>query len=98
MAKQLIPLYWIRMPQTLVAEEGIIVGLDLHYPAHLRPATNIPFPVLHATPRYPLVRVALPGHYTVRLTSDRTSCRALSRNPRDFRGLGAAYGKRSIHA
>ena len=75
MAKQLIPLYWIRLPQTLSPEEGMHRWVwDLHYPAPLSTRHEYPISaVLHATPRYPLGPRALPGQYTVRLTSDRTS-------------------------
>ena len=68
--KQLIPLYWIRMPKTLSTDAGMHRWVwDLHYPAptptkHQYPISGVP----HDTPREPLGPRALPGDYTVRLT------------------------------
>lgn len=68
--KQLIPLYWIRMPKTLSTDAGMHRWIwDLHYPApvstkHQYPISAVP----HDTPRDPLGPRALPGDYTVRLT------------------------------
>jgi photosystem II stability/assembly factor-like uncharacterized protein len=68
--KQLIPLYWIRMPQVLSAQPGVHRWVwDLHYTAPL--ATRHEYPISavpHDTPRVPLGPRALPGQYTVRLT------------------------------
>ena len=70
--KQLIPIYWVRMPRKLSAEAGMHRWVwDLHYPApmslrHEYPISAIP----HDTPRYPLGPTALPGNYTVHLTVD----------------------------
>ena len=70
--KQLIPLYWIRMPRILSASAGMHRWVwDLHYPPpaslrHEYPISAVPYD----TPRYPLGPVALPGEYTARLTVD----------------------------
>src|SRR5207248_7545631 len=67
-----VPLYWIRMPQTLSAEAGAhrwVWDLDYAPPDALHydyPISAIP----HDTPREPHGPRALPGHYTVRLTVD----------------------------
>jgi photosystem II stability/assembly factor-like uncharacterized protein len=72
LAKQLIPLYWIQMPEILPAGAGMHRWVwDLHYPApestsHSYPISAVP----HETPRYPLGPRALPGTYTARLTAD----------------------------
>ena len=70
--KQLIPLYWVRMPRQLSTGAGMHRWVwDLHYPAptvtrHDYPIAAVP----HDTPRSPLGPTALPGNYTVRLTVD----------------------------
>jgi photosystem II stability/assembly factor-like uncharacterized protein len=70
--KQLIPLYWVKMPGKLSTEAGMHRWVwDLHYPApqtsrHDYPIAAIP----HDTPRAPLGPTVLPGSYTVRLTVD----------------------------
>ncbi len=67
-----IPLYWVRMPKTPSAAEGMHRWVwDLHYPPpqsgrHEYPISAIP----HDTPRTPLGPSALPGEYTVRLTAN----------------------------
>ncbi|WP_263353080.1 WD40/YVTN/BNR-like repeat-containing protein [Acidicapsa acidisoli] len=71
LAKQLIPLYWLRMPKTLPASAGMHRWVwDLRY---ARPtATNYQYPISavpHDTPREPLGTLALPGTYQVRLTA-----------------------------
>ena len=82
-AKQLIPLYWIRTPKTLSPDEGMHRWVwDLHYPVPLSTRHEYPISaVLHDTPRYPLGPRALPGQYTVRLTSDRTSLSSVTPAP-----------------
>ncbi|HKW67325.1 MAG TPA: hypothetical protein VJP04_08565 [Terriglobales bacterium] len=70
--KQLIPLYWIRMPQVLSAAAGAHRWVwKLHYDTPL--ATHYSYPISavpHDTPRVPQGPRALPGQYTVRLTVD----------------------------
>ncbi len=67
--KQLIPLYWIRMPKTLSAGAGMHRWVwDLHYPSpaslqHQYPISAVPYD----TPRSPQGPIALPGEYTARL-------------------------------
>lgn len=68
--KQLIPLYWIRMPKHLETSAGMHRWVwDLHY---ARPvATRYQYPISavpHDTPKFPQGPRALPGEYTVRLT------------------------------
>ena len=72
LAKQLIPLYWLRMPATLPGTPGMHRWVwDLH---ETQPtATHYEYPISavpHATPRVPQGVLALPGQYTVRLTVD----------------------------
>ena len=68
--KQLIPLYWIRMPKILSASPGMHRWVwDLHYPSpaslqHQYPISAVPYD----TPRTPQGPIALPGEYTTRLT------------------------------
>jgi hypothetical protein len=70
-AKQLIPLYWIRPQKILPADAGMHRWVwDLHYPApvalrHEYPISAVP----HDTPRHPLGPRALPGVYTVKFTA-----------------------------
>ena len=70
--KQLIPIYWVRMPRHLSTDAGMHRWIwDLHYTAptsmrHDYPISAIP----HDTPRYPLGPTVVPGTYTVRLTVD----------------------------
>jgi hypothetical protein len=67
--KQLIPLYWIRMPKNLSASAGMHRWVwDLHYPSpaslqHTYPISAVPYD----TPRTPQGPIALPGEYTTRL-------------------------------
>jgi photosystem II stability/assembly factor-like uncharacterized protein len=69
LAKQLIPLYWLKPFSALAGGPGMHRWVwDLHYPApdsthHDYPISAIP----GNTPRYPLGPTALPGSYTARL-------------------------------
>jgi photosystem II stability/assembly factor-like uncharacterized protein len=69
LSKQLIPLYWLRMPKTLPGTPGMHRWVwDLHYTTPT--ATNYSYPISavpHDTPRTPEGPLALPGTYTVRL-------------------------------
>jgi photosystem II stability/assembly factor-like uncharacterized protein len=71
-AKQLIPLYWIRMPKTLSTRAGMHRWVwDLHYPAPASSEKGFPISAVpYDTPREPLGPDALPGQYTVRLTAN----------------------------
>ena len=70
--KQLIPLYWIRMPKILSASAGMHRWVwDLHYPSPASPQHQYPISAVpNDTPRTPLGPLALPGEYTVRLTAN----------------------------
>jgi photosystem II stability/assembly factor-like uncharacterized protein len=72
LAKQLIPLYWLRMPAALPASAGMHRWIwDLRYAAPV--ATRYEYPISavpHDTPREPQGVLALPGMYTVRLTAN----------------------------
>jgi photosystem II stability/assembly factor-like uncharacterized protein len=76
--KELIPHYWLREAKTLSAEPGMHRWIwDLRYAApasttHEYPIAAVP----HATSRYPLGPLVLPGEYTVRLTANGQSHRA----------------------
>ncbi len=72
LSKQLIPLYWLRMPKTLPGNAGLHRWVwDMHYTTPV--ATHYAYPISavpHDTPRTPQGPLALPGTYTVRLTAD----------------------------
>jgi hypothetical protein len=72
LSKQLIPLYWLRMPKTLPGNAGLHRWVwDLHYTTPT--ATHYAYPISavpHDTPRTPQGPLALPGTYTVRLTAN----------------------------
>jgi photosystem II stability/assembly factor-like uncharacterized protein len=69
--KQLIPIYWVRMPRNPSTTAGMHRFIwDLRYPSptsvtHEYPITAVP----GNTPRYPLGPHAVPGKYAVRLTA-----------------------------
>jgi hypothetical protein len=69
--KQLIPMYWLRMPKTLPGTPGMHRWVwDLRYTTPT--ATRYSYPISavpHDTPREPEGPHALPGTYTVRLTA-----------------------------
>ncbi len=70
LGKQLIPLYWLKMPETLPGTAGMHRWVwDLRGTTPV--ATRYEYPISavpHATPRTPEGPLALPGVYTVRLT------------------------------
>ena len=72
LSKQLIPLYWLRMPKTLPASAGMHRWVwDLRYAPPT--ATNYEYPISavpHDTPRTPQGALVLPGIYQARLTVD----------------------------
>ena len=72
MEKQLIPLHWLRVPETLPATAGMHRWVwDLRYATPT--ATRYEYPISavpHNTPRTPQGPLALPGTYTVRLTAN----------------------------
>jgi len=70
--KQLIPIYWIRMPRILSAAAGMHRWVwDLRYDAPLSDRHGYPISAVpHDTPREPLGPLAMPGNYTVRLTAE----------------------------
>ena len=71
LSKQLIPLYWIRGHKTLSTATGMHRWVwDLHYSAPMAPHYDYPISAVpHDTPRTPQGPLALPGSYTVRLTT-----------------------------
>ncbi|HTW30232.1 MAG TPA: hypothetical protein VMD76_01045 [Candidatus Sulfotelmatobacter sp.] len=72
LAKQLIPLYWVRPSRQISTDAGMHRWIwDLHYTAPVATRHDYPIAAIpHDTPRLPLGPNALPGKYTVRLTVD----------------------------
>lgn len=72
LSKQLIPLYWIKMPETLEATAGMHRWIwDLHYTTPTAGRYEYPISAVpHETPRNPEGPLALPGTYKVRLTAN----------------------------
>ncbi|MBV9622899.1 MAG: glycoside hydrolase, partial [Acidobacteria bacterium] len=70
-SKELIPTYWLRPWRALATGAGMHRWIwDLRYPSPLASEHEYPIAAVpHNTPRYPLGPSALPGQYTVRLTS-----------------------------
>jgi photosystem II stability/assembly factor-like uncharacterized protein len=72
LSKQLIPLYWLRMPRILPASAGMHRWVwDLRYASPT--ATKYEYPISavpHDTPRTPQGPLAIPGTYKVRLTAN----------------------------
>jgi photosystem II stability/assembly factor-like uncharacterized protein len=71
LSEQLIPLYWLKMPQELPATAGMHRWVwDLHDTTPV--STHYEYPISAVpdrTPRTPQGPLALPGSYTVRLTA-----------------------------
>ena len=67
-----IPMYWVRPTEILSAQAGMHRFVwDMHYPPPEALGHEFPISAIyHDTPRYPLGAWALPGTYTVKLTSD----------------------------
>jgi photosystem II stability/assembly factor-like uncharacterized protein len=87
LAKQLIPLYWLKPFRALPSDAGMHRWIwDLHYPAPDSPHHDYPIAAVPGdTPRYPLGPTALPGSYTARLTvngKSYTATFALKMDPR----------------
>src|SRR6202043_2839565 len=78
LAKQLIPMHWLRMPRTLPGGAGMHRWVwDLRYTTPT--ATRYEYPISavpHDTPRTPQGTLALPGTYTLRLTANGKSLTA----------------------
>ncbi len=70
LAKQLIPLYWVKPFHILSTAAGMHRWVwDLHYSAPISTRHEYPIAAIpRGTPRVPLGPTALPGQYTVRLT------------------------------
>jgi len=70
LAKQIIPLYWIRKHKPLSTSAGMHRWMwDLHYPSPAASRYEYPSSAIPGdTPRGPLGARALPGRYTVKLT------------------------------
>jgi photosystem II stability/assembly factor-like uncharacterized protein len=70
LAKQLIPLYWVRMPKTLPTSAGMHRWIwDLHYATPESARYDYPISAVPGdTPRVPQGPLALPGQYTAKLT------------------------------
>ncbi len=72
LAKQTIPPYWVKLPQTLTTTAGMHRFVwDLHYPSPTSLDPQYPISAVPGrTPRHPLGPRVLPGTYTVRLTAN----------------------------
>src|SRR3984957_8959736 len=72
LAKQLIPLYWVRMPKILPTTAGMHRWVwDLHYATPVSTRYDYPIAAVPGdTPRLPQGPSALPGQYIVRFTAD----------------------------
>jgi photosystem II stability/assembly factor-like uncharacterized protein len=70
LAKQLIPLYWVRMPKALSGAAGMHRWVwDLHYATPFSTRYDYPISAIPGdTPRAPQGPLALPGKYTAKLT------------------------------
>ena len=72
LAKELIPVYWIRKSKTLSTEPGAHRWVwDLRYPSPTATRSEYPISAVPGdTPRSPQGPMALPGEYSVRLTAN----------------------------
>jgi photosystem II stability/assembly factor-like uncharacterized protein len=70
--KQLIPLYWVRMPKQLATSAGMHRWVwDLRFPKPLSTQSQYPISAVpHDTPRTPQGPFVMPGEYAIRLTAD----------------------------
>jgi photosystem II stability/assembly factor-like uncharacterized protein len=70
LVKQLIPVYWVRMPKALPTSAGMHRWTwDLHYSSPNSPRNEYPISAVPGdTPRGPQGPLALPGQYTAKLT------------------------------
>ncbi|MDE3186657.1 MAG: glycoside hydrolase [Acidobacteriota bacterium] len=98
LARQLIPVYWLRMPKTLPAGPGMHRWVwDLRYAAPT--ATQYEYPISavpHDTPRTPQGPLALPGTYHVRLTANGKTLTAALTVTKDPRGQASATDLESL--
>ncbi|MEO8216169.1 MAG: glycoside hydrolase [Acidobacteriota bacterium] len=78
LAKQMIPLYWVRSPQILSAGAGMHRWVwDLRYAAPEASSRSYPISAVpHDTPRVPEGPLVNPGNYTVRLKGNGTTLTA----------------------
>jgi photosystem II stability/assembly factor-like uncharacterized protein len=99
-AKQLIPLYWIRPQGILPADAGVHRWVwDLHYSSPVAPHHEYPISAVpHDTPRHPLGPLALPGVYTVKLTAGSASFSAPLTIRMDPRVKAPPEGLRALFA
>ncbi len=70
LAKQLIPLYWVRMPKQLATSAGMHRWVwNLRYAKPVSPSSQYPISAVpHDTPKIPQGPFVMPGQYTVKLT------------------------------
>ncbi len=70
--KELIPHYWLPTSKTLSAEPGMHRWIwDLRYAPPVSTTHEYPIAAVpHATPRYPLGQLVVPGQYMVQLTAN----------------------------
>jgi len=76
--KEMIPQYWLKPFRVLPTDAGLHRWIwDLRYPPPVAASHEYPIAAVpHDTPRYPLGPLAVPGNYTVRLTTNGSSVSA----------------------
>jgi photosystem II stability/assembly factor-like uncharacterized protein len=76
--KEMIPPYWLQISRTLSTDAGLHRWVwDLRYPAPVATSHEYPISAVpHATPRYPLGPLVLPGAYSVRVSVNGNSLSA----------------------